>query len=194
MEDKEDSIKSELDMEEQIDYENDSSTLRDNKNSAEMIKLQEEVDNLRQHVESLNDKLMRISAESENARKRYEKSAQEAKEYANVNFAKDLLSVLDNLARALEHKPIDLDSQTSSVLSGVEMTKDELLNIFKKHGLQAIEPQLGNKFDYNLHHAALQVMTSEHTEDSIVDVMQVGYKFRDRLIRPAMVKIAKKIS
>ena len=152
----------------------------------------EELSNLKAYIQALEDKILRISAETENIRKRYEKIAQEAKDYANTGFAKDLLGVIDNLKRALEHKPEHLDEQVKNIISGVEMTKNEFEAVLKKNGLQAIEPLLGEKFDYNLHHAISQIVTDEYNEDSIVEVMQVGYKIKDRLLRPAIVKVSKK--
>ena len=151
-----------------------------------------EIESLKEQIAILEDRARRISAEAENTRKRFEKMAQESKDYANTNFAKDLLGVMDNLGRALEHKPADADAQVNNIISGVEMTKNELVTIFKKHGIHTIEPQAGEKFDYNLHHAVSQIVTDEYNADSIVDVMQVGYKIKDRLLRPAMVKVSKK--
>jgi molecular chaperone GrpE len=152
----------------------------------------EELSSLKEYVQALEDKILRISAETENIRKRYEKIAQEAKDYANTNFAKDLLGVIDNLKRALEHKPEHQDELVKNIISGVEMTKNEFESVLKKNGLQAIEPATGEKFDYNLHHAISQIVTDEYNEDSIVEVMQVGYKIKDRLLRPAIVKVSKK--
>jgi molecular chaperone GrpE len=151
-----------------------------------------EIESLKSQIVLLEDKILRTSAEAENIRKRYEKMAQEAKDYATTNFAKDMVGVMDNLGRALEHRPIDANIQVNNIISGVEMTRNELVTIFKKHGIQAIEPQVGEKFDYNLHHAVSQIVTDEYNEGSIVDTMQVGYQMKDRLLRPAIVKVSKK--
>lgn len=153
---------------------------------------QEEIANLQNQITALEDKLLRAAAESENLRRRYEKMIEETRDYSLLNFAKDLLGVMDNLSRALEHKPQELDSQMSGIFAGVEMTKNELLLIFKKHGLEAIEPQVGEKFDYNLHHAISQIVTDDYEQDSIMNVMQMGYKIKNRLLRPAAVVVAKK--
>lgn len=170
----------------EIDKEHNDETLKvENENNNELSSLKD-------YIQALEDKILRISAETENIRKRYEKIAQEAKDYANTNFAKDLLGVIDNLKRALEHKPEHEDAQIMNIISGVEMTKNEFEAVLKKNGLQTIEPQHGEKFDYNLHHAISQIVTDEYNEDSIVDVMQVGYKIKDRLLRPAIVKVSKK--
>lgn len=142
-------------------------------------------------TEELQDKLLRTVAESENIRKRLEKAIDDAKDYAIFSFAKDLLSVSDNLARALEHKPQNVGTELDNMITGVEMTKSELSDIFKKHNVESIEPSLGEKFDYNKHHAISQLVTDKYDRDSIVAVMQSGYKIKDRLLRPAVVQVSK---
>lgn len=151
-----------------------------------------EKEDLKSQVTQLSDKLLRSMAEAENMRRRYEKMVEDTREYAIVNFAKDLLGVMDNLSRALAHKPEQLDIQTKGIFEGVVMTKDELNSVFKKHGLQPIEPAPGEKFDYNLHHAISQVATDEYNQDTVVNLMQAGYKMKDRLLRPASVIVSKK--
>ncbi len=147
---------------------------------------------LTEQVEVLQDKLLRQLAESENIRARGTMLADEAREFAVLGVAKDLVPVMDNLSRALEHLPEDMDTDVKNMVAGIEMTKSELSSLFKKHGLESIEPQSGDKFDYNLHHAISQVMTDEHKAGTIVSTMQAGYKIKDRLIRPAAVTVAKK--
>ncbi|BFD46460.1 MAG: nucleotide exchange factor GrpE [Rickettsia endosymbiont of Sergentomyia squamirostris] len=161
----------------------DSLTLQDNL---------EEIVSLKSQIEILQDKLLRTIAESDNTRKRLEKSIDEAKNYAIFSFAKDLLSVNDNLARALEHKPQNMEGDIANIITGVEMTKGELTGILQKHGLESIEPSLGEKFDYNIHHAISQVVSDEYDQDSIIGIMQSGYKIKDRLVRPAIVQVSKK--
>ncbi|KAJ6644880.1 Protein GrpE [Pseudolycoriella hygida] len=151
----------------------------------------EEVANLNNQIEVLQDTLLRTVAESENTRKRLEKAVTEARDYAIFSFAKDLLTVNDNLSRALEHKPKNLNDEVVNVITGVEMTKNELESILKKHGLETLEPRIGDKFDYNIHHAISQVISDEHEQDSIISVMQLGYKIKDRLLRPATVQVTK---
>ncbi|WP_341748225.1 nucleotide exchange factor GrpE [Candidatus Tisiphia endosymbiont of Dascillus cervinus] len=152
----------------------------------------QEIASLKSQIEILQDKLLRTIAESDNTRKRLEKLIEEAKDYAIFSFAKDLLSVNDNLSRALEHKPQNTEGDLASIITGVEMTKSELTSILKKHGLESIEPLLGEKFDYNIHHAISQVVSDEYDQDSIIGIMQSGYKIKDRLIRPAIVQVSKK--
>lgn len=153
----------------------------------------QKIASLKSQIEILQDKLLRTIAESENTRKRLEKLIEDAKNYAIFSFAKDLLSVNDNLSRALEHKPQNTEGDLANIITGVEMTKSELTSILKKHGLESIEPLLGEKFDYNVHHAISQVVSDEYDQDSIIGIMQSGYKIKDRLIRPAIVQVSKKI-
>ena len=171
-----------------------------NKESAEVVVESEEerevdpqevIENLTQQLETLKDKLLRGLAESENIRTRSAKLIEEAREYAIFDFTKDLIPVMDNLQRALEHIPENLDAEASNIVEGVKMTKNQLESAFKKHHLESIAPQPSDKFDYNMHHAISQIVTEEFVAGSIVNTMQVGYKIKDRLIRPAAVTVVK---
>jgi len=152
----------------------------------------EEIANLKAQVEELKDKLIRTNAEIDNTRKRLEKARDEAKDYAIATFAKELLNVSDNLSRALEHTPTNLDVEVMNIIAGVQMTKDELDRIFHKHNIEEIKPEIGSLFDYNLHNAISQVEHPDHTPNSVITLMQVGYKIKDRLLRPATVQVTKK--
>ena len=158
---------------------------------AEEANLEEVIENLTHQVETLQDKLLRQLAESKNIRTRSAKLVEEAREYAIFDFTKDLMPVMDNFQRALEHIPENLDTEAHNVVEGIKMTKSQLESAFKKHHLESIAPQSGDKFDYNMHHAISQIMTEEFTAGSIVNTMQVGYKIKNRLIRPAAVTVAK---
>lgn len=147
---------------------------------------------LSNQVDELKDRLLRQAAESENIRARSAKAVDEARDYANFGFAKDLVPVMDNLARALEHLPENLSDDMKNIIEGVSMTKRELESVFRRHALEAICPQPGEKFDYNLHHAISQIETQDHEAGSVVNTMQIGYKIKDRLIRPAAVVVVKK--
>lgn len=142
-------------------------------------------------IEELREKLLRTAAEYENSKRRHDKQLEDSKVYSITNFAKDLMSVMDNLSRALDHVPVDCDAMTKNFITGVEMTKSELTNIFSKHGIDTILPLVGEKFDYNIHHAIMQVPTEEHPQGTILQIMQVGYKINDRLLRPATVAVTK---
>lgn len=154
----------------------------------------EQITQLQNQVEDLRDKLLRTMAESENTRRRFEKMVAESRDYAITSFAKDLLSVMDNLSRSLQYNNPEITTQIANVIDGVKMTCDELESIFKKHGLEKINPTTGDSFDYNVHHAVSQVETDAYDNDKVVETMQQGYKIKDRLLRPAIVKVSKKIS
>lgn len=152
----------------------------------------EDIDLLKERVQLLEDQLLRAAAESDNIRKRFEKLIDDTRDYSITSFAKDLLIVMDNLLRALTYKPQVEDIQVSNLIAGVEITKSELSNIFKRHGLEIINPNLGEKFDYNLHYAISQESNNEYEQNSIISVMQTGYKINGRLLRPAAVVVAMK--
>lgn len=149
------------------------------------------IEDLSEQIKILQDKLLRQLAESENIRSRSTKLADEARDYAVFGFSKDLVPVMDNLSRALEHLPKNPDDDVKNVVEGIKMTKKEFESVFEKHSLVSILPQPGDKFDYHSHHAISQVMTDKYKEGTIVDTMQVGYRIKDRLIRPATVTVAK---
>lgn len=151
-----------------------------------------EIQTLQEKVDHLQDKLLRQLAETENIRTRSAKLIEEAKDYAVFGFSRDLVPVMDNLSRTLEHLPNNLDADTKNIVEGIKMTKKELAHAFKKHALELIQPHSGDKFDYHSHHAISQMMTDEQEPGTIVTTMQVGYKIKDRLIRPASVAVAKK--
>ena len=151
-----------------------------------------EIYGLQEKIDQLPDKLLRQLAETENTRTRYSKLIEEEKDYAIFGFARDLVPVMDNLSRTLEHLPQHLDAETKNIVEGIKMTQKELDQAFKKHALELIHPNLGDKFDYHSHHAISQIMTDDQEAGTIVNTMQVGYKIKDRLIRPAAVSVAKK--
>jgi molecular chaperone GrpE len=141
----------------------------------------------------LKDKVLRIAADSENLRKRYEKQLEDSNKYAITNFAKDLMSVMDNLFRTLEFPVQDLleNQEFNNIFKGIEMTKDDLVKVFKKYKIDRVAPESGSDFDYNLHQAVSQIETAEFKQGKIVNLMQAGYMISDRLLRPAMVVVAK---
>jgi molecular chaperone GrpE len=148
---------------------------------------------LQEDVAKLKDQLLRTMAELENFRKRAEREREEMAKYAITNFARDLLTVSDNLRRALESIPEDHDHPEKllkSLLEGVEITEKELAFAFKKHGIEKIEP-LGKPFDHHLHQAMFEVDDSDQAPGTIVHVLQAGYQLHDRLLRPAMVGVSK---
>jgi molecular chaperone GrpE len=130
-------------------------------------------------------------ADTQNIRRRLEKEAQDARAYAATNFARDILSVADNLARALDAMPQSMrdDEANKGLVIGLEATQRELLSVFDRNGIKKIVA-LGEMLDPNRHQAMLE-MPSEETPGTIVQEMQAGYMIKDRLLRPAMVAVAK---
>lgn len=143
-------------------------------------------------INDLRDKLLRSVAEAENVRRRAEKEKADAANYAVTNFARDILAVADNLHRALEAMPEvdDIPDHVKNLIEGVKMTDRELHNIFERHGINKINPH-GEAFDHNHHQAMFEAETDEHPHGTVMQVMQVGYKIKDRLLRPAMVGVSK---
>lgn len=151
---------------------------------------QDMAQNLHNEIESLKDKLLRTAAELENTRRRADKQIQEARDYAMLGFAKDLIGITDNLERALQYKPENINDELKNVIQGAEMIYSELKNVLGKHHIQELATSVGDKFDYNIHQAISQIQTNQYPKGSIVDIMQIGYKLKDRLLRPAVVVIS----
>ena len=130
-------------------------------------------------------------ADTQNIRRRLEKEAQDARAYAATNFARDILSVADNLARGLDAMPQAMrdDEANKGLVIGLEATQRELLSVFDRNGIKKIAA-MGEMLDPNRHQAMLE-MPSEETPGTIVQEMQAGYMIKDRLLRPAMVAVAK---
>jgi len=147
--------------------------------------LEKELEEVRQHV-------LYAQAETQNVRRRLEQEKQNAAAYAATGFARDMLSVKDNLDRALAHVPDELrqDEKISALLAGIEATGRELDAVFQRNGISRIEA-LGQPLDPNRHQAMIEVPTDEAEPGTIVQEMQAGYMIKDRLLRPALVGVAK---
>ncbi|MFL2818417.1 MAG: nucleotide exchange factor GrpE [Candidatus Puniceispirillales bacterium] len=151
--------------------------------------------NLQKQVIDLKDQLMRSLADGENLRKRTLKEVEHAKKYSHITFVRDLVSSVDNLQRALESVPDDnsqLSEPIKNLIIGLDIVEKEIITTFEKHNLKQIQP-LGEKFDYNFHQAMFEVPTNDTEPGVVVEVSQKGYLLHDRLVRPAMVGISKKI-
>ena len=138
------------------------------------------------------DHLLRALAETENVRRRGQREREDALKYAVSGFAKELLSVADNLRRALDSLPESeiRDERTRGLLAGVAATEREFLSVFERHGIQRIDPD-GERFDHNLHQAIFEAERPGKPGGMIIEVLQPGYVLHDRLLRPAMVGVAK---
>ncbi len=145
-----------------------------------------------EEIKGLKDQLLRTAAEMENLRRRTQKDVADAREFSISKFARDMLGVADNLRRALEHVPEEeKDNAGLKTLSeGVEMTERELLNALEKNGVSKIDPE-GEKFDPNFHQAMFEVPNPEVPNNTVAQVVQVGYVIGSRVLRPAMVGVAK---
>jgi molecular chaperone GrpE len=145
----------------------------------------------------LRDRLLRTLAEMENLRARTAREVEEARKYAVTGFARDLLDAADNLRRALASVPAEGREAAgggdllSNLLLGVEMTEKTLLGAFEKHRIRRVEPQRGDRFDPNLHQAMFEVPTDAQAPGTVAEVVQAGYVIADRLLRPALVGVAK---
>lgn len=141
----------------------------------------------------LKDQLLRLAAEMENLRKRTAREIEEAHKFGITKFARDMIEVLENLYRAESSVSADLIAANDSIKqiqSGVELTRKSMVDIFERHGLKRIFP-LGEEFNHDLHQAVTQVPAPEFEDGKVANVIQAGYTLHDRLIRPALVVVAK---
>lgn len=141
----------------------------------------------------MRDKLLRTMADMENLRRRTEREKDDTARYAISNFARDVLTVGDNLRRVVEHVPgeaAEKDPALKSFLEGVELTERELLKVMEKHGVTRLEP-MGQRFDPNQQQAMYEVPTTDVPEGTVVQVMQAGFTIGDRVLRPALVAVSK---
>ena len=153
---------------------------------------EERVETLEQELAEAKDRLLRALAETENTRRRAQREREDTLKYAISNFARDLLSPVDNLRRALDSvKEAEIDDpRAKSLLDGVAATERELLATFERHGLKRIDPK-GERFDHNFHQAIFEAERADVLPGTVVEVLQPGYVLHDRLLRPAMVGVAK---
>lgn len=149
---------------------------------------------LEARVADLRDRFLRAVAEGDNIRKRAERDLADARAYGITAFARDVLTVADNLARTIEHVSAEArasaDPSLKALLDGVELTERDLQMILQKNGVKPISP-MGEKFDPNFHQAMFEVPDSGRPHGTVVQVVQPGYAIGDRVLRPAMVGVAK---
>ena len=142
----------------------------------------------------LKDRLLRTLAEMENLRRRTEREVADARTYGVTTFARDILAVADNMERALKALDDEIrdkaDAGVKALLDGVELTERELIKVMEKHGIKRLEP-MGEKFDPNFHQAMLEIPDASVPAGTVVQIMQPGYTIGDRVLRPALVGVAK---
>ena len=136
------------------------------------------------------DRFMRALAEAENARKRSDRDRREAEQYGGSKLARDLLPVYDNLHRALEAVTDEQRENAKALFDGVELTRRELLNVLKKHGIAPIEPEVGDMFDPQTHQAMFEAPVPGTKAGEIIQVAATGFMIHDRLLRPAQVGVS----
>ena len=175
-------------VEEDTDELGEEQTLGDAQPAPDILSLQEE-------IAGLKDKLLRAVAEAENVRRRAEKERSDAAKFGISSFARDLMAVADNFRRALDSVTPEARESGGEALanlaSGIEMTERELLNAFERNGITQVEPQQGDRFDPNYHQAIAEIPVTDQPSGTVVHISQIGYVLDDRLLRPAMVTVAK---
>ncbi|AJE44935.1 nucleotide exchange factor GrpE [Celeribacter indicus] len=155
--------------------------------------VEEEVDQLellRAERDEFKDRFIRAVAEAENARKRADRDRREAENYGGSKLARDMLPVFDNMKRAIDAITEEQREQQAALIEGIELTMRELLNVFSKHGIQIITPDVGEKFDPNRHEAMFEAPVPNTKAGDIIQVMNVGFMLHDRLLRPAQVGVS----
>ncbi len=176
---------------------------QDQAGSAEAAEAQEERDletenaDLSREVDELKDRLLRALAETENVRRRAQREREDAAKFAVTAFARDVLSVADNLQRALEAVPGEAPAgddeeggALASLVGGIELTGRELVSVLQRHGIEKIDAA-GEKFDHNLHEAMFEMPTADAEPGTVVTVVQTGYVLNGRLLRAARVGVAR---
>ena len=160
------------------------------KEELELDALRVELEALRGERDDLKDKWMRALADAENSRKRSERDRREAENYGGSKLARDLLPVYDNLKRGLEVATDEQREVASALIEGVELTMREIVNIFKKHGIEPILPEIGDRFNPQDHEAMFEAPVSGTKAGDIIQVMAEGFMLHDRLLRPAQVGVS----
>ena len=149
-----------------------------------------ELDALRAERDALKDKWMRGLADAENSRKRSERDRREAENYGGSKLARDLLPVYDYLKRGLEVTTDEHREIATALIEGVELTMREIVNVFKKHGIEPIIPEMGDRFDPQNHEAMFEAPAPGTKAGDIIQVMAEGFMLHDRLLRPAQVGVS----
>lgn len=153
----------------------------------ETTELHEKIKMLETEKEELNDRLLRLQAEFENFKKRTNRERIDERKYKSQDLATALLPVLDNFERALQ---VEVNEANKSIVDGITMVYNQFLEAFEAEGIEEIETE-NKPFDPNVHHAVMQIEDDEYESNIVVEQLQKGYVIKDRVIRPAMVKVNK---
>lgn len=149
-----------------------------------------EIEQLRAERDQLKDRFMRALADAENARKRSDRDRREAENYGGSKLSRDMLPVYDNMKRALETVSEEQREANAALIEGIELTMRELLSVFKKHGIDIIAPEVGDKFDPKMHQAMFEAPVPGTKSGDIIQVAAEGFMLHDRLLRPAQVGVS----
>lgn len=177
----------------ELDQNENMATAQDSDGASEALDdLDARFAELEQELETAKQDVLYAHAETQNVRRRMEKELADARAYAATSFARDILSVADNLGRALDSIPADLreDDKFKALVIGLEATGREVESVFARHGIEKVKA-LGETLDPNLHQAMVE-LPSDEAPGTIIQEMQAGYRIKDRLLRPALVGVAKK--
>lgn len=180
-------------LEEEIARQEDEagSDIEDNDEEDDGPSIEEVIAAFQAERDEYKDKWTRALAEAENVRRRAERDRKDAATYGGTKLARDLLAVYDNLERALKAADDNLRAEAASFIEGVELTQRELIHVFAKHKIEPIVPQQGDRFDPNVHQAMFEAPIPGAEPGSIIECMQSGFIIADRLLRPAMVGVAR---
>ena len=178
------------------DIKKDEKSLPEDKNDTQKNeKIPTKEENIEDKLKTIEDKLLRTLAEMENQRRRFEKERQEAFEFGGFNFARESLSLLDNIDRAItsfkNDDKLKDNKDLDKIIDGIEIIKKDLISIFKKSGIETIEC-INKKFDPNFHQAMLEIEDNTKQSGTVVQEIQKGYMMKDRLLRPSLVGVTKK--
>ncbi|EDZ46535.1 co-chaperone GrpE [Rhodobacterales bacterium Y4I] len=149
-----------------------------------------EIDALRAERDELKDRFMRALADAENARKRGDKARREAEQYGGSKLARDMLPVYDNMKRAIEAATDEQREVSAALIEGVELTMRSLLGVFEKHGIRVVSPEVGDKFDPQVHEAMFEAPVPGTKAGDIIQVSAEGFMLHDRLLRAAQVGVS----
>lgn len=156
----------------------------------EFVEEPDELETLRLERDDMRDRFMRALAETENARKRGERDRREAEQYGGSKFARDMLPVFDNMKRAMSAMSDEQKEASKGLIDGIELTMRELLNVFQKHGIRVVTPEIGERFDPQVHQAMFEAPVPGTRAGDIIEVMAEGFQIHDRLLRPAQVGVS----
>lgn len=149
-----------------------------------------EIDALKAERDEFRDRFMRALADAENARKRADRERREAEQYGGSKLSRDILPVYDNMKRALEAATAEGETASPALVEGIQLTMRELLNVFQKHGIEVIAPEVGDKFDPQVHQAMFEAPLPGTQAGDIIQVSAEGFMLHDRLLRPAQVGVS----